>query len=56
MGMYSRSIGELAAVVERDVMKGVIDMYRAHRTALNLDGTEDESLAERYSQVGDLTS
>ena len=53
MNMNSRSIGELAALVERDVMKDVIDVYRAHRAALNLDGTPDESLADRYSQAVD---
>jgi Ca2+-binding EF-hand superfamily protein len=43
-----RSIGELVAIVERDTMRAVIDLYRNHRNVMNSDGVADETLKQAY--------
>ena len=47
---HSRTIGELMAMMERDVMKTVIDSYRPHRSVVRSDGHQDLELAERYQK------
>lgn len=49
MSNHSRNIGELMAILERDIMKEVIDVYRAHRAAARTDGSVDTELNERYA-------
>ena len=48
-----RSIGELVAIVERDTMKGIIDLYRAHRNVVNSDGVTDDVLFRKYADAVD---
>ncbi len=46
----SRTIGEVMAIIERDVMKTVIDSYRSHRGIVRADGQQDVELAEKYQK------
>jgi len=48
-----RSIGELVAIVERDTMKVIIDLYRAHRSVINADGVADEVLNRKYTDAAE---
>jgi len=48
-----RSIGELIAIVERDTMKVIIDLYRAHRNVVNTDGVSDEILNRKYMDASE---
>lgn len=48
MGREHRSYGELIALLERELLKDVIDAYRAHSAALTATGQEDIDLAELY--------
>jgi Ca2+-binding EF-hand superfamily protein len=49
MTNHSRTIGELVAMLERDIMKDVVDVYRAHRAAMRTDGVFDTELSERFA-------
>jgi Ca2+-binding EF-hand superfamily protein len=48
MGREHRSFGELIALIERELLRDIIDAYRAHDAALTAHGAEDPDLAELY--------
>jgi Ca2+-binding EF-hand superfamily protein len=48
MGRSCRSLGELIALIERDLFPDLIDTYRAHYHALKVSGKEDHDLATMY--------
>ena len=48
---HSRTIGELMAIMERDVMKTIIDTYRPHRAIIRADGHQDLDLSEKFQSV-----
>ena len=55
MGREHRSFGELTALLERDLIKDLIDAYRAHDAALTAHGVEDADLADMYRRkVADI--
>lgn len=43
-----RTIGELIALVEKDIFSDLLDAYRAHREALEAEGKEDIDLSDFY--------
>jgi hypothetical protein len=43
-----RTAGELASIVQRTVLKKLIELYKAHRQAFHADGAEDKLKAEAY--------
>eukprot|EP00428_Durinskia_dybowskii_P086513 CAMPEP_0170444082 /NCGR_PEP_ID=MMETSP0117_2-20130122/48335_1 /TAXON_ID=400756 /ORGANISM="Durinskia baltica, Strain CSIRO CS-38" /LENGTH=118 /DNA_ID=CAMNT_0010704861 /DNA_START=208 /DNA_END=561 /DNA_ORIENTATION=- len=51
MGREHRSYGELIALLERDLIKDLIDAYRAHDAALTAHGVEDVDLAAMYRRM-----
>lgn len=51
MGRSCRSLGELSAVLQRDLLKDLVRAYVAHRSALQKQGREDPDLAEHYLKV-----
>lgn len=55
MNRTCRSIGELVALLERDVMKSVVDVYRTHVATVRTDGVPDTALADQFAvSVKDL--
>jgi Ca2+-binding EF-hand superfamily protein len=55
MGREHRSYGELIALMERELMKDIIDAYRAHDAANTAHGAEDADLAEMFRRkIGEV--
>lgn len=48
MSRECRSFGELIALIERELLRDVIDAYRAHHEAEEATGHEDPDLADYY--------
>lgn len=48
MGREHRSFGELIALLERELLRDMVDAFRAHDAALTALGVEDADLAELY--------
>lgn len=49
-----RSIGELIAMLERDVMKDLIETYSTSRKIYRIEGSVDDEAHQRYSKDVDL--
>lgn len=50
MGRSCRSFGELVALLDRDILKDLMDLYRPHMKALKLTGKEDVDLAMMFKK------
>eukprot|EP01032_Pedospumella_encystans_P016863 gene16863-19219_t len=50
MGRENRTFGELIALIERDLLRDFIDIYRAHHAAQMVTGQEDLDLAEHFKR------
>lgn len=48
MNRQCRSLGELVALLERDVMNSIVEVYRTHRAAIRTDGVADSELSDRF--------
>jgi Ca2+-binding EF-hand superfamily protein len=54
MKSQCRSIGELIAMLERDVMKDLIETYSASRRIYRIEGSVDDEAHQRYTKDVDL--
>ncbi len=54
MGRGCRSYGELIAVMEREVLRDLLDAFRAHNSAIKASGKEDPDLADSYRRKLDF--
>jgi hypothetical protein len=50
MSRSCRSIGELVAIFERDLLSDLVDTYRAHQAAIRIQGREDNDLAMMFKK------
>ena len=51
MSRASRTFGELIAVLDRELLRDLVEAYRAHRKATLSDGLSDPDLQEKFSSA-----